>query len=434
MNLIKMVKTILSKSVGHTGDLTWAPKVWDLNFWQEGRELDSCGTNTAVEACVSAISQTVAMMPIHHWRDDVNGGMTKLNSAASRVMRNPNPYQTQADFILNLLRSELMSGNGMALAERNNRNEITSLNLIPHNAGIPYIDPETQAVYYSVGGNPLVYSASGVMVPARDILHIRSYTPTHPLIGQTPLVAAGMAAAAGNAVQGHNASFITNMARPSGLLMTDMKMGPDEVDILRKRWMEHTTGANSGGTPILTHNLKWVSSTMSAVDAEMIEMYKMTVLDVARVFRVPPPIIGVMEHSTFNNVESMMKQWVSTGLGYTVRHIEEALDRLFNLPPTEHILFDMDALLRADFQTRMEGLSKGVTAGIFSPNEARRKEGLPKADDGDEPRVQQQVVPLSFAYQQQKADDAATSMPPPDEISEEEKILKAADVIRRAMH
>lgn len=431
MSLLSKVKSILGQSVGDTGDMTWVPHSWNWNFWQQDMELQDCSHNTAVEACVSAITQTVAMMPVSHWRIDTNGGKTRLNSSVARVLRRPNQYQTQTDFFLNLIRAELMTGNGIAYVQRNQRNEIVNMHLIPPRSSMPYVDPETQDVFYSVGGNPLIYSEQGVMIPARDILHIRQHTPNHPLIGETPLVAAGMAAAAGNAIQGHNMAFFRNMSRPSGILTTDMKMGPDQVDNLRARWKDHTTGQNSGGTPILTHNLKWESMSMTAVDAEMVEEYKMTVLDVARAFRVPPPIIGALEASTFNNVESMMKHWISTGLGFTIRHVEESLERLFNLPPNEEIMFDTDILLRSDFAARMEGLSKGVTAGIFSPNEARRKEGLPDAEHGDEPRLQQQVVPLSYHYEDHPDD----SLPPPiPEISEDEKVLHAAETLRRAMH
>jgi len=173
---------------------------------------------------------------------------------------------------------------------------------------------------------------------------------------------------------------------------------------------------------------------MTAVDAEMIALYKMTVLDIARVFRVPPTVIGVMDAATFNNVETLMKQWLSTGLGYTIRHIEENLARLFDLPADQVITFDSDILMRSDFKARMDGLSKGVTAGIFSPNEARRKEGLPEAENGDEPRLQQQVVPLSYHYLNPPKPNAPAPDPVDPEKTESEKILAAAEQIKKAMH
>lgn len=433
MSLISRVKSFFNRdNLGGYGDQTWVPHAFDWNFWQEDRHLESCGRNTAVEACVSAISQTIAMMPLQHWRIDADGGRERMNSAASRVLRRPNGYQTQTDFILNLIRSELLTGNGYAYVIRNNRNEITAMHLVPYASAQPYIDPETQQVFYSVSGNPMIYTDDGVMIPARDILHIRSTTPVHPLIGETPLVAAGMAAAAGNAVQAHNAAFIHNMSTPSGVLELDKNIDENQMQQLRAMWDKQTKGKNSGGTPIASGGLKWHPMTVSAVDSEMIALYKLTVEDIARVFRVPPPVIGMMEFSTFNNVESMMKSWISTGLGYTIRHIEESLDRLFDLPPNQEVMFDTDVLLRSDFAARVEGLVKGITGGLYSPNEARMKEGLSAVDGGEEPRMQMQNQPLSQINGPEP--EAPPAMEPEALPTEDEKILIAADTLRRAMH
>jgi hypothetical protein len=92
-----------------------------------------------------------------------------------------------------------------------------------------------------------------------------------------------------------------------------------------------------------------------------------------------------------------MKFWLNTGLGFVLEHVELALDALFALPENEWIQFDTDYLQRADFAARIEGLVRGIQGGLYAPNEARSREGLPKVAYGDEPRVQAQVVPLSFA-------------------------------------
>ena len=72
--------------------------------------------------------------------------------------------------------------------------------------------------------------------------------------------------------------------------------------------------------------------SMSASDSQIIETYKMTKMDIASVFRVPMPLIGSMDNSTFNNVEALMKFWISSGLGFMLDHIEESLNDLFKLP------------------------------------------------------------------------------------------------------
>jgi hypothetical protein len=104
-----------------------------------------------------------------------------------------------------------------------------------------------------------------------------------------------------------------------------------------------------------------------------------------------------------------MQSWVSQGLGFALNHIEDAFGLLFNLKgqPDEYVEFDTKALLRSAFRDRIEGLARAVQGGIFSPNEARASESMDEVEFGDEPRVQQQVVPLSAA----SAIPAAPGMP-----------------------
>ena len=94
-----------------------------------------------------------------------------------------------------------------------------------------------------------------------------------------------------------------------------------------------------------------------------------------------------------------MQSWIRTGLGFALNHIEDAFGLLFNLKgqPDEYVEFDTKALLRSAFKDRIDGLAQAVQGGIFSPNEARASESMDEVKFGDEPRVQQQVVPLSAA-------------------------------------
>ena len=137
-------------------------------------------------------------------------------------------------------------------------------------------------------------------------------------------------------------------------------------------------------------------------------------------FRVPPQIVGIPAHSTHGTTEAMMRSWVATGLGFCLNHVEEAIGLTFGLkgqPDRLCVEFSTDVLLRSDFKDRIEGLARAVQGGIYSPNEARNSEDLPKVAYGDEPRVQQQVVPLSAAAKipASPAAPPAPSVPKPEE-------------------
>jgi hypothetical protein len=111
----------------------------------------------------------------------------------------------------------------------------------------------------------------------------------------------------------------------------------------------------------------------------------------------------------------MMQQWIASGLGFCLNHVEEAFGQTFGLKgqPDEYVEFDTKALLRSAFKDRIDGLVKAVQGGVFSPNEARNSEDLPDVPFGNEPRVQQQVVPLSAAGKIPAAPAAPPAPAPP---------------------
>lgn len=372
------------------------PVNWPWNWWQRGMTPGAGGESATVNACVNAYAQTIAQLPGGHFQQTGKGDPERITtSAAARILRNPNEYQTRSDFLLNLVTDLLFDGNGYAWAERNNRGEVSALHLMSARGTSPWIEPESRAVFYALGANPLAGQID-YLVPARDVLHVRGRTrPGQPLRGVSPLTWAALAQAANVAISGTQAAFFANASQPSGVLATDQPLTREQMTRLREAWAEHAAGVAAGSVPILGGGLKWVPMGITAQDAQLVEAFGMTVADIARAFGVPLPIIGDLSSATFNNVEQLIALWLSTGLGFWVEHIETALDKFFALPSSQYVELDTDTLLRTAFKDRIEGLTKAIAGGLYAPNEARRKEGLGEVEFGDEPRVQAQVVPLS---------------------------------------
>ena len=376
-----------------------------LNWWQCGYDPVGIGTRSAmVEACVSAYSQTVAMCPGDHWRLNHKGGRDRVKtSALARILRYPNAYQSISDFMLNLTRWLYLEGNAYALALRNDRYEVDELHLMNSRISRPQL-ASTGDIFYQLAGNDVVARQIGetMLVPARDVLHIRLHSreARHPwpLVGETPLTAAMADIVTNEAVMSHLSSFYTNQARPSAVLSTDLVLDKDQVQALRDRWDEQTRGLQVGGTPILTAGLKVQPWGQSAKDAQLAETMKVSEEHIALAFRIPLQILGI-GGTTYGSTELLMQSWISSGLGFALNHIEEAFGVLFQLKgqPDEYVEFSTTALLRSAHKDRIEALTRGVQGGIYAPNEARAEEGLDRVPFGDEPRVQQQVVPLSAA-------------------------------------
>jgi len=395
----------------------WLPADWgkNVNFWQMDRDpISGSASNAIVQACVQAYAQTIAMCPGDHWRGLTNGGRERVKtSALSRILRKPNDYQSRSDFVLNLARDLYLHGNTYALALRNDRYEVDSLHPFdPRQSRPTTVKGE---IFYELAGNSVLesdrsgygFAARGaLLVPARDVLHVKLETKAgDPLTGIPPLRHAATAIAAQNMIAGQLVNLFGSMSRPAGVIESEQNVTKDQANELRARFNEAWKGIDNlgGGPPILGNGFKFHAISMSAKDTDAAAMSKLTSDEIFMVYGVPPAILG-MGTSSFASTEALMQFWLSRGLGFAMNHIETALDQFFGLKgwPDEYSEFDYQALLRPNKKDRIDALARAVQGGVYSPNEARAAEDLPAAKDGDEPRVQQQVVPLS-----------AWSKPPP---------------------
>jgi|SRR5262252_8887391 len=401
----------------------WLPDGAPINWWQTGMDIVPTATRSAmVEACVSAYSQTISMCPGDHWRLTGKGGRARVkNSAAARILRKPNAYQSPLDFMLNAVRQLYLEGNAYALALRNDRYEVSELHIMDSALSRPQV--AGGEVFYRLAGNAVIAQQmpEALVVPQRDVLHIRLHADRSrqypfPLWGQTPLLAALYDMGLASSIAQQQQQFYANQARPSAVINTDMPLDKDLVQELRDRWDEQTKGFNQGKTPILTHGLKVNPWAQVPKDAQVAEVMKIAENHIALAFRVPLQILG-LGGPTFGSTEALMRFWIATGLGFALECCEQAFDRLFALKgePDEYVEFDTDALLRSDFKDRIRGLKEAVTGGIMSPDEARNEEGLDdvKGGAGEMPRMQQQMIPLDFAGKLPPAGPPAAHAPPP---------------------
>jgi HK97 family phage portal protein len=287
---------------------------------------------------------------------------------------------------------------------RNSRYEIDELHLMDSTMSYPRL-AENGEIFYQLYGNDIIEKRlNGEMltpVPMRDVLHIRLHTtkrfPT-PLVGTSPITSVYDDIGVGDAIARQQMKFYMNEARPSAVLSTDMQLSRDQTQDLRDRWNDQAKGMHQGGTPILTSGLKVQPWSVGGKDAATAEMMKLSNEHIALAFRIPLQILGI-GGTNYASTELLMQSWIASGLGFALNHIEEAFGLLFDLKgqPDEYAEFDTAALLRSAMKDRIDSLVRGVQGGVLSPNEARNIEGYGNTKFGNEPRVQQQVVPLSAA-------------------------------------
>lgn len=378
---------------------------WPSNWFQLGwSPQPQTRGGSVVEACVQAYAQTIAQLPGRHFMRDEDGTKTYTNgSRLARALAKPNDFQTRSDFVLNVVYSLLYEGNAYILGTSRDNRTPEQMYVLDPTVTQAHRVPETGDVVYSTSGEffdmaDVNLIEGRAIIPSRFIGHARLYTPRDPLVGVSPLENAAASVNAHGSIVNNQAAFFNNMSRPSGFISTDLAINKEQMQQLREAWEDQSKNLNAGGVPILASGMKWNSMTISSQDAQLVEAWKMTVEDISRVFRVPPMLINNLENSTFDNAETLMRFWLASGLGFHINALELVIASLFRLDDRfEGVEFQQDLLLQADLQSRLDALGSGVTKGIYAPNEARRREGLPPVENGDVPLVQQQMVPVNLA-------------------------------------
>lgn len=379
--------------------------------WQ--RNLKRAGFSAAkvpiVYGCVMAQARAVSSCYAQHRRVNSAGKHEIMkDTIQAKLLRKPNGYETWPQFILNVVAAMLFEGECGVMVQTTSDGVPVAFHRLTRDSWQVYIDPETSAIFYGVSksGNPCVPEALNWMIPAREFIHFRQHTPRHPLMGESPVTAAALSIGVNVALSESQMAFFENMRRPSGVLSTDIVLTSAQIKQLREAFDEQAADMDKGGIPILGGGLKFSQMAISSQDSEVIQTQRMTNEDVCRVYGVPPPIVCDLTHATLNNAETLINHWLSIGLGSILENVERSFDAYFDFGPDDYIELDVAALLRADFVQRVEGYVKGLTGGLYTHNEARNEEGLPPVEDGDQPYIQQQMVPLSYAASQK-------AVPPP---------------------
>jgi HK97 family phage portal protein len=394
--------------------------------WQQGVTVNqtTVSANWAVFACVTLIAGDIAKMPARVMKYSRELLIWQPTDPPYRiVLRRPNRYQTRIEFFQNWVLSLLLFGNTYVLKERDRDGKIVALYILDPGRVQPLVAADG-GVYYQLQEDDLAQIESSIVVPASEIIHDRMYTPWHPLIGVSPIYACGVAAMQGSYIQSNSAAFFKNMSRPGGVLTAPGTIPPDTAARLKEQWQTNYTGENAGKVAVLGDGLKYESSAVNAVDAQLIEQLKFTGEMICACFHVPPYKLGLGAMPTVNNTAALNQQYYDQALQPIVEKIELRLDEGLELLDGFETWLDETVLVRMDPSTRMDAYNKAIAGGWLAPNEARRDENRPPVPGGESPLMQQQNYSLAALAKRDASDDpfgkaAPAPAPEPEPVDEE---------------
>lgn len=372
--------------------------------WQRGLDLPYHDSTKVpiVYSCVIAYCRVISACWPKHIRVLKGGRHEHIkDSWQARLLRKPNGFETFYQFIFNIVSDMLFRGSCLVVIVRDNRNVPVSLYRVPYGHWSIHVTPEDQEIFYGISnGNsfPIPEIPLNYMVPARDVIHFRQHCPRHPLVGETPIEAAALAIGINVSLARSQALFFSQMRRPSGILSTEQDLKREQIDRLRAAFDAQAEGMAQGKVPIMSNGLKFQPMAITSQDAQLVEAQRMSIEDVCRVFGVPPPIVASFHDATLNNAESLIRFWLSTGLGSMLENIEQSLAGAMGMGNSddEFIELDTESLHRLDWKARIETLARGVIGGVYMPNEARAKESLEDVKGGDQIFLQQQMWPVDL--------------------------------------
>ena len=366
---------------------------------------------SAVYACVRILAESVAGLPLHVYERTANGSKsTKPSHPLYRLLHDePNREMTSFVFRETLMSHLLLWGNAYAQIIRDGRGFPIAL--------YPLL-PDRMAVDRNESGE-LVYTYQSdkgqVKLRRENVLHIPGLG-FDGLIGYSPIAMAKNAVGLALATEDYGAAFFANGANPGGVLEHPGVIKPEQADRLRESWQSQFGGANAHKVAVLEEGLKFHQMSIPPEQAQFLETRKFQINEIARIFRVPPHMVGDLEKSSFSNIEQQSLEFVKYTLDPWVVRWEQSLQQALILPSekaTIFIKFNLDGLLRGDYQSRMQGYSTGIQNGFMSVNDVRGLEDmnlLTAEEGGDLHFVNGNMVKLAdvgAAYKPNETEDTS---------------------------
>ncbi|MCW6665305.1 phage portal protein [Aerococcaceae bacterium NML191219] len=353
-------------------------------------------TMSAVYSCVRILSETLASLPLQVYEVTDSGTRKAINHPLYKVLHDePNTEMTSFIFRETLMTHLLLWGNAYAQIIRNGKGEV--LGLYPLMPDKMTVDRnESKAIIYAYQTS----DGTKVTLSSQDVLHIPGLG-FDGLVGYGPIAMAKNAIGMAIATEEYGAKFFANGATPSGILEHPGTVKNPQA--VRESWSRGFSGSNSHKVAVLEEGMKYTPISIAPNEAQFLETRKFQINEIARIFRVPPHMVGDLEKSSFSNIEQQSLEFVKYTLDPWVSRWEQAMTRRL-LSSSEKgqytIKFNVDGLLRGDYESRMNGYAIGRQNGWMSANDIRELENLdkiPTEQGGDLYLVNGNMLPITMA-------------------------------------
>ena len=345
---------------------------------------ESAQSVATVYAAVSVLSESIGSLPLHLYRRTGQDRIKAVDHSLYGVLHHaPNDYQSAVELREWLTSCTLLYGNGYARIERGADGQVRALH--------PLMPTSVQVLRKgdAIGGYE-VTSRDGVLtryLPS-EVFHLRHRAGTDPLVGVSPIQASKAAIEMSMAEAAHGIATFQNGTKLTGVLKMAGTLKPEQRTQLAASWnSQHAGGINHGKVAILESGTEFAPLSMSLEDADFVSSRRFSTEEIARIFKVPPILLGDLSHANYSNSVAMGQWYVTHSLGRIMAAWEQAVARQLLTPAGARIYFaqhSADAFLRADSAGRASFYASGVQNGWLLKSEIRRLEDLPTVEGIDD--------------------------------------------------
>lgn len=384
-------------------------------FWNAigfGKPSDHLSIGT-VYACIRMISDSIAMTDLTVYEKGEDGRSELDRHPLTKLLRQPQPNVTFYQWA-NTMTVQLTGwGNAYSVIERDVNSTPVGLIYIPtSNVTVKETKIQQEPFYYEI----TMKDGSKLNVFPEDMIHWRNIS----LDGFTGLSPIGVHASTfdrGYYESEYATNFMKNGNSMSGIIFTDKKLKTEQTEQLKKDFSSAYGGAkNAGKTPVLADGLKYEQlKPISPADADYVNSKKLTKGEIMEIFKVPPPLLGIMD-ATYNNTEqlALIYQRYTLSPIFIMIQQEMSLKLVSSLKQGRIFLaFTTDALLNATAKDKAEVITNLTQKGIMTPNEARRKYNLKDITGLNEVVLPLQSAPLALHKEVLTPAPAVTPDPAP---------------------
>lgn len=321
----------------------------------------------------------VALLPPHLVRETDRGDERVRNHPAGQLMERPGDLHTSFEMRQLMQAGAGLGGNGYARVYRDGAGNPAELEWLSPLDVAPQRITGQRFITYRVANDP-------ALLTRFDIIHVRALS-TDGVMGRSPITLLRDSIGTSIAQREAAGKMMSNSAQFNGLLKAPPSMKEGQVKAAADEFRRVQSGpANAGKVPVLW-GLEWQSvSGMTAADAQFIESRRFELQEIARLYRIPPVLIGDTTAATSfgAGIEQMNLALLAYCLNPWLVNWEQALN--YTLLTTDELRaglrfkFDREEIAAVALQAQAAFISTMRTTGVFSPNDSREWLGYPKSD------------------------------------------------------